>query len=100
MGTKNITLDSGTVTVIGRGARTISCLEGSVWVTAKGRTEDVLLAKGERLDIGGLSRVCAQAFGDSVIACLDSGNDRPQNESPWKSARIVFRKFATSSFSS
>ena len=100
MGMNYVTLESGRVAMIGKRAKALSCLEGSVWVTAKGRSEDVLLAKGERLDLRGISRVCAQALGDSVIACLDSAPDRPHNILPWILARIAFRRSATSSISS
>lgn len=99
MGKKRIHLESGKAVMIGRGAGAISCLEGSVWITSKGRSEDVLLAKGMRLDLRGLKRVCAQSFGRSIVDCLDSEGDRPHNGFPWTLARIVFRKSATSSFS-
>ncbi len=99
MGMNSIRIEAGTAAMIARKTKTISCLEGSLWVTAKGRTEDVLLTKGERLDVRGLKKVCAQSFGRSIIACLDSESERPHNTFPWTLARIACKKFATSSLS-
>ncbi len=99
MGMKSIRLESGTVSMIGSGAGSILCLEGSLWVTARGCRGDILLPKGERLDIRGLSRVCVQAFGTSTVACLDRVRNRPQNVLTWLSARIASKRSATSSFS-
>lgn len=65
---KGIRLGRGGILMKKCGAGVITCHAGSLWITAAGHDDDILLRAGESYDARALRGVCVQAFEASILS--------------------------------
>jgi Protein of unknown function (DUF2917) len=60
-------MECNEVLAVREGTRTIACVSGTVWVTAKNCQRDTFLREGDRFAIEGMKKICVQALRAATI---------------------------------
>lgn len=66
-----IALEKGETLMRKKGIRAIHCLEGTLWITGRGKQHDILLCAGDRCALSGFRDVCVQSFSKAALMIED-----------------------------